>query len=148
MKLPFCRVVACLLGSILAVACAYLGAALTPPAIARWTIQINDQEEWRALLAMLGIRHLPMFLFTVLGGNVIFTWLKNTSRSVVALAVAPYICYVVGTGIAESLAAGESAWSWVTYQPSYFIWPHFIFVPAGLLAAASMVKRRHLVAAT
>lgn len=133
-----------LLGSVLAVACAYVGAALTPPAIARWTIQINDQEELKAMFAMLGIRHLPLFLLCVLCGNVIFTLLKDTSRSVVTLAVAPYIFYVVGTGILESLAAGESAWSWVTYQPSYFIWPHFIFVPAGLLAAASMVKRRHL----
>lgn len=147
MKLTFFQASSCLLlGSVLAVACAYIGAALTPPAIARWTIQINDQQELRALFAMLGIRHLPLFLLSALGGNVIFTLLKDTSRSVVTLAVAPYIFYVVGTGILESLAAGESAWSWVTYQPSYFIWPHFIFVPAGLLAAANMVKRRNLLA--
>lgn len=144
MKLTFYKVFLCLLlGSVLAVACAYIGAALTPPAIARWTIQSNDHEDLRAMLAMLGIRHLPLFLLSVLCGNVIFTLLKDTSRSMVALAVAPYIFYVVGTGILESLAAGESAWGWVTYQPSYFIWPHFVSVPAGLLAAASMVKRRN-----
>lgn len=148
MKLTFFQASSCLLlGSALAVAYAYIGAALTPPAIARWTIQINDQEELRALFAMLGIRHLPIFLLSVLGGKVIFSLLKDTSRPMVALAVAPYIFYVVGTGILESLAARESAWRGVTYQPSYFIWPHFVSVPVGLLAAAGRVKRRNRLAA-
>lgn len=148
MKLTFYKVFSCLLlGSALAFVCAYIGASLTPPAIARWTIQNNDHEDLRAMLAMLGIRHLPIFLFSVLSGNLIFTLLKDTSMPMTALAAAPYISYVVGTGTLESLAAGEPALSWITYQPSYFIWPHFVSAPAGLLAAASMVKRRNRLAA-
>jgi len=119
-----------------------MGALLTPPAIARWSIQINENEELRAALAMLGVRHLPMFLISVALGNGIFTLVKSTSWVSVATVAAPYILYVMGAGTMDSLAAGESALSWVTYEPAYFIWPHFIAVPAGLYAASRMVARR------
>jgi undecaprenyl pyrophosphate phosphatase UppP len=133
---------ALLLGTLLAIVCAYAGTLLTPPAMARWSVQMNEQEELRAELAMLGIRHLPMFLMSVAIGNWMYTVIKNTSFKVAALTAAPYILYVVGTGISESLDIGEQAFSWLTYEPAYFIWPHFIAVPAGLYAASRMVKRR------
>jgi hypothetical protein len=133
---------ALLLGTLFALVCAYVGTLLTPPAIARWSVQMNEQEDIRAELAMLGIRHLPMFLMSVAIGNWIYTVIKNTSLQVAAITAAPYILYVIGTGIFESLDIGEQAFSWVTYEPAYFIWPHFIAVPAGLYAASRMVKRR------
>jgi len=143
MTLTSRQVCTCLiLGVALALVCAGVGALLTPPAIARWSIQINDNEEFRAAFAMLGVRHLPMFLIAVALGNGIFTVVKSTSWLSVATVAAPYILYVMGAGTMDSLAAGESALSWVTYEPAYFIWPHFIAVPAGLYAASRMVARR------
>jgi hypothetical protein len=130
------------LGTLSALVCAYVGAWLTPPAIARWSAQMYEQDEIRAALAMLGVRHLPMFLLSVVIGNGIYTLVKSTSLQAIAVTAAPYILYVMGTGIAESLAAGEPAFSWLTYEPAYFIWPHFIAVPAGLYASSRMVKRR------
>jgi len=131
-----------MLGTALALVCAGTGALLTPPAIARWSIQINENEEIRAALAMLGVRHLPVFLISVALGNWIFTLLKRASWVTVATVAAPYILYVIGAGTMDSLAAGESALSWMTYEPAYFIWPHYIAVPAGLYAASRMVARR------
>lgn len=133
---------ALLLGTGVAWVCAYAGALLTPPALARWSVQVLEQEEIRAELAMLGIRHLPMFLISVALGNWIYTLVKSTSLPVIGATVAPYVLYVIGTGISESLAIGEHPFSWLTYEPAYFIWPHFIAVPAGLYAASRMVKRR------
>jgi Sec-independent protein secretion pathway component TatC len=130
------------LGIVLAIICAYVGSLLTPPAIVRWTFQIQEEENLRAAFAMLGVRHLPMFLIAVALGNPIFTWLKRSSLVAVLVVAVPYIAYVIGAGIADSLAAGESAFSWVTYDPAYFIWPHFVAVPGGLLAASRMVDRR------
>lgn len=131
-----------LMGAALALVCAVVGDWLTPPALARWTIQINDNDELRAALAMVGVRHLPIFLIAVAGGNLLFTVVKSTSVATVGLAAVPYLLYVVGTAVRDSLDAAESAFSWVTYEPGYFIWPHFIALPLGLLAAARMVKRR------
>jgi hypothetical protein len=131
-----------ILGTVLALVCAGVGALLTPPAIARWSVQINENEEIRAALAMLGVRHLPMFLIAVALGNLIFTLVKSTTWLAVAAVAAPYILYVIGAGTLDSLAAGETALSWVTYEPAYFIWPHFIAVPVGLYAASRMVERR------
>jgi hypothetical protein len=131
-----------LLGVVLALVCAGAGSLLTRPALARWTVQIMEEENFRAALALLGVRHLPLFLIAVALGNLIFTWVRSTSLSTVAAAAAPFIAYVIGAGSMDSLAAGESALSWVTYEPAYFIWPHFVAVPAGLLAASRMVARR------
>lgn len=91
---------------------------------------------------MLGVRHLPMFLISVALGNWIFTLLKSASWVTVATVAAPYILYVIGAGTVDSLAVGESALSWMTYEPAYFIWPHFIAVPAVLYAASRMVALR------
>lgn len=143
MTLTSRQVYTCLiLGVALALVCAGMGALLTPPAIARWSIQINENEELRAAFAMLGVRHLPMFLISAALGNGIFILVKSTSWVSVATVAAPYILYVMGAGTMDSLAAGESALSWVSYEPAYFIWPHFIAVPAGLYAASRMVARR------
>lgn len=131
-----------MLGAALALICAWTGALLTPPAVARWTVQINENEEFRAAFAMLGVRHLPMFLISVALGNWIFTLIKSSSLARVAIVAAPYILYVIAAGTSDSLAAGEPALSWLTYEPGYFIWPHFIAVPAGLFAASRMVGRR------
>ena len=131
-----------LMGAALALVGAVVGDWLTPPALARWTIQINDNDELRAALAMVGVRHLPIFLIAVACGNLLFTVVKSTSMATVALAALPYLLYVVGTAVSDSLDAAESAFSWVAYEPGYFIWPHFIALPLGLLAAARMVKRR------
>jgi undecaprenyl pyrophosphate phosphatase UppP len=130
------------LGVMLAVACAYVGSLLTPVAVARWTIQINDQDEARALLAMVGIRHLPLFLLAVLFGNIAFTWVRRFTLKAVVMAMLPYLGYVLFSAVADSLDAGENAWSWLAYEPAYFIWPHFVAVPVGLLAAGRMVRRR------
>jgi hypothetical protein len=42
----------------------------------------------------------------------------------------------------ESMAVGESPFSWMGYEPVYFIWPHFVAVPLGLYMASRMVRRR------
>jgi hypothetical protein len=131
-----------LLGSVLAGLCVVAGTLLTPPAIARWTIQTNEQEEWRAVLALIGVRHLPLFLLAVALGNAQFRLVGNSSVAAVGVSGLPYLVYVFVTGILESLAAGETAFSWLVYEPSYFIWPHFVAVPAGLMAAAHMVRVR------
>jgi len=131
-----------LLGSVLAGLCAVAGALLTPPAIVRWTIQINEQDEWRAVLALIGVRHLPLFLLAVAYGNAQFRLVGNSSVAAVGVSCLPYLVYVVATGILESLAAGKAALSWLAYEPFYFNWPHFVAVPAGLLAAAHMVTAR------
>ena len=135
------------LGVFLTLVCAYVGELLTPPAIARWTLQSNEHDEFRAALAMIGVRHLPLFLLSVALGNVIFRMVRRTSLRAVATVAAPYVVYVMFRGVLESLDAGESAWSWVTYEPAYFIWPHFITVPAGLFAAARMVGRQKPISA-
>jgi len=131
-----------MLGMVLALICAGAGSLLTAPALARWTAQIMEEENVRAALALLGVRHLPLFLMAVALGNVIFTWVRCTSLAAVAAAALPFIAYVIGAGTLDSLAAGEPALSWVTYEPAYFIWPHFVAVPAGLYAASRMVARR------
>jgi len=142
MLTPRQLVLAFFLGTLFALVCAYAGALLTPPAIARWSVQMHEQEEIRAALAMVGVRHLPMFLISVAMGNWMYVVIKNTSFQVIAVTAAPYILYVIGTGIFESLEIGEHALSWLTYEPVYFIWPHFIAVPAGLCASSRMVNRR------
>jgi len=131
-----------LMGAALALVCAYAGDWLTPPALARWTIQINDGDDLRAALAMVGVRHLPIFLIAVACGNLLFTAVRRTSMATVGVAAMPYLLYVLGTAVQDSLDAAEPAFSWVAYEPGYFIWPHFIALPLGLLAAARMVKRR------
>ena len=131
-----------LMGAVLSLVCAYAGDLLTPPALARWTIQINDNEDLRAAFAMVGVRHLPIFLIAIALGNLMFTAVKSTSISTVGLAALPYLIYVVGTAVHDSLDAAEPAFSWMAYEPGYFIWPHFIALPLGLLAAGRMVKRR------
>ena len=130
------------LGILLAIVCALIGPLLDPPAIARWSVQSNDQDEMRAALGLIGIRHLPMFLLAVALGNVIFRLVKSTAPWAIAVTTAPYLAYVIGRGVLDSLAAGETAFSWVTYEPAYFIWPHFVAVPLGLFAAARMVARK------
>jgi hypothetical protein len=134
--------VAFVLGIALALICAGAGSLLTAPALARWTVQIMEEENFRAALALLGVRHLPLFLIAVALGNLIFTWVRSYSWTAVAAATAPYVAYVIGAGTMDSMAAGEPALSWVTYEPGYFIWPHFVAVPAGLYAASRMVARR------
>jgi hypothetical protein len=130
------------LGALFAFVCAHVGAWLDPPAIARWSAQSYEQDELRAALAMVGIRHLPMFLLAVACGNLLYTALKNTSAQMVAATAAPYILYLLGAGARESLNMSEPAWSWLAYEPAYFVWPHFIAVPSGLYAASRMVRRR------
>ena len=44
-----------LMGAALALVCAVVGDWLTPPALARWTIQINDNDELRAALVDKGL---------------------------------------------------------------------------------------------
>ena len=130
------------IGSVLALVCASAGSWLNPYAIARWTIQDNAQDAPRAILALIGIRHLPIFLLAVALGNVLFLLIGNMSTATLVTACCPYLVYVLCTGIAEAMVAGESAWSWVSYEPAYFIWPHFVAVPLGLIAARNMVRRR------
>lgn len=132
------------LGCVLAVMCVFLGSLLNPLALARWEYQTRELDEMRAVLAMIGIRHLPIFLLCVVIGNGIFTVMKNTAWVTVLPVSTPYLVYAFLTAIQEFLAVGESAFGWIGYEPSYFIWPHFVFVPAGLLAANRMVYRRQL----
>jgi hypothetical protein len=122
--------------------CAGVGSLLTPPALMRWAVQDYDGEKFQAAFALLGVRHLPLFLIAVAFGNLLFTQVKNSSWRAVCASAAPYVSYVIATGSLDSLATGEPAFSWVRYEPSYFIWPHFVAVPAGLLAASRMVARR------
>lgn len=131
-----------LLGTVLAVACAYIGALLTPIALVRWSFQASEGDALRAMLAMVGVRHLPLFLLAVAWGNLVFALAKSTTLTAVGAAAMPYLLYVLVTAIHESLGVGEPAWSWVTYEPAYFIWPHFVAVPGGLWAASRMVARR------
>jgi hypothetical protein len=121
---------------------------LDAPAIARWTIQSYEEENLRAAFALIGVRHLPMFLLAVAAGNAVFRLLKNTSPAMVALSIAPWLLYVVVTGTMESMAVGESPFSWMAYEPAYFIWPHFVAVPLGLYMASRMVHRRRAMPAS
>jgi len=131
------------LGSLLALLCVALGSVLNPPALVRWENQTQAHDELRAFWAMIGIRHLPVFLLCIAAGNLIFTVMKNAGRFAAWLVAAPYLLYVLVTAILDSLRAGETAFSWLVYEPSYFIWPHFVFVPAGLIAASRMVRQRN-----
>jgi hypothetical protein len=133
---------ALLLGAVVAALAALLGPLLDAPAIARWTIQSYEDENLRAAFALIGVRHLPMFLLAVAAGNAVFSLLKNTSPAMVAVSIIPWLLYVVVTGTMESMAVGESPFSWMSYEPAYFIWPHFIAVPVGLYMASRMVRRR------
>jgi len=130
------------LGCVLAWMCVFLGSILNPPALARWENQTHELDEMRAFLAMIGIRHLPIFLLCVVIGNGIFSMMKNTAWFTVVAVSMPYLIYAFLTAILESLEIGEPAFSWVGYEPSYFIWPHFFFVPAGLIASYRMAHRR------
>jgi hypothetical protein len=130
------------LGCLVAALAALLGPLLDAPAIARWTVQSYEDEGLRAAFALVGVRHLPMFLLAVAAGNAVYRLLKSTSLAMVALSVVPWLVYVIATGTMESMAVGESAFSWVGYEPSYFIWPHFVAVPLGLYMSSRMVRRR------
>lgn len=132
------------LGALVAVLAALLGPLLDGPAIARWTVQSYEDENLRAAFALIGIRHLPMFLLAVAAGNAVYRLLKNTSLMMVLVSSLPWLLYVVVTGIMDSMAVGESPFSWVSYEPAYFIWPHFVAIPLGLYAASRMVRRRRL----
>lgn len=129
------------LGAALALACALAGPWLTPPAIARWNVYTVEQDEARALLGLIGIRHLPIFLLAVAAGRLIFARLRSAAAVTVGVTALPYLVYVVVHGVLDALAAGEAAFSWVGYEPAYFIWPHFVTVPLGLWAAARMAAR-------
>ncbi len=130
------------LGCLVAALAAFLGPLLDAPAIARWTVQSYDDEGLRAAFALVGVRHLPMFLLAVAAGNAVYRLLKSTSLAMVALSVIPWLVYVIVTGTMESMAVGESPFSWVGYEPSYFIWPHFVAIPLGLYMASRMVRQR------
>jgi hypothetical protein len=133
---------ALLWGVGLALACALLGPLLTPPALARYTLHLMEDDRPRALLGLIGVRHLPVFLLAFAWGLAALAWLGRTSaRTVLALAL-PYWVYAVVQGVMDSLQAGERAFEWVFYEPAYFIWPHFLTVPMGLAAAAHRLARR------
>lgn len=139
---------ALLLGALVAALAALLGPLLDAPAIARWTIQSYEEENLRAAFALIGVRHLPMFLLAVAAGNAVFRLLKNTSPAMVAVSIVPWLLYVLVTGTMESMAVGESPFSWMSYEPAYFIWPHFFAVPLGLYMASRMVHRRRAIPAS
>lgn len=139
---------ALLLGALVAALAALLGPLLDAPAIARWTIQSYEEENLRAAFALIGVRHLPMFLLAVAAGNAVFRLLKNTSPAMVAVSIVPWLLYVLVTGSMESMAVGESPFSWMSYEPAYFIWPHFVAVPLGLYMASRMVHRRRAIPAS
>jgi hypothetical protein len=130
------------LGALVAALAALLGPLLDGPAIARWTVQSYEEENLRAAFALVGIRHLPMFLLAVAAGNAVYRLLKSTSPAMVAVSALPWLLYVVVTGTMESMAVDESPFSWMSYEPAYFIWPHFVAIPLGLYAASRMVRRR------
>lgn len=129
------------LGALLALACALAGPWLTPPALARWQVYTVEQDPARALLGLIGIRHLPLFLLAAAAGRLIFARLRSAAAGTVAVTALPYLVYVVAHGVLDALAAGEAAFSWVGYEPAYFIWPHFVTVPLGLWAGARMAAR-------
>lgn len=130
------------LGALVAVLAALLGPLLDGPAVARWSVQSYEDENLRAAFALIAIRHLPMFLLAIAAGNGVFRLLKNTSLTLVAISSLPWLLYVAVTGTLDSMAVGESPFSWVSYEPAYFIWPHFVAIPLGLYAASRMVRRR------
>lgn len=139
-----CRrpITALVLGALLASLAAWVGPLLDAPAIARWTVQTHEENHFRAAYALVAIRHLPVFLLAVAAGNGIFRVLRNPSPGLLTACALPWLLYVVVTGVVESVAVGDGPFSWVIYEPAYFIWPHFIAVPAGLYASSRMVKRR------
>jgi len=139
-----CRrpITALVLGTLLASLAAWAGPLLDPPALARWTVQTHEENDLRAAYALIAIRHLPMFLLAVAAGRLIFLVLEQPSVRMVAAIALPWLLYVVVTGVLESLAIGEEPFEWMVYQPAYFIWPHFIAIPAGLYTASRMVNRR------
>lgn len=132
------------LGALVALLAALLGPLLDGPAVARWTVQSYEEENLRAAFALIAIRHLPMFLLAVAAGHGVFRLLKSTSLALVAFSSVPWWLYVVVTGTLESVAVGESPFSWMSYEPAYFIWPHFVAIPGGLYAASRMVRRRRI----
>lgn len=137
------------LGIGFALILALIGPLLNPPALVRWDVQIMEQDELRAVLGLIGIRHLPIFLLALVLGHGIFQLLRSTGADVVIAAVLPYLLYLVAHGVYDSLSTGEPPFSWVSYEPAIFIWPHFIAAPLGLVAAAIRVARlRRLKAAT
>ncbi|MES2242035.1 MAG: hypothetical protein V4639_04100 [Pseudomonadota bacterium] len=135
-------IAALILGALLASLAAWVGPLLDPPALARWTVQTHEENDFRAAYAFMAIRHLPMFLLAVAAGRLIFQVLEKPSVRLVAASALPWLLYVVVTGVMESVAIGEKPFEWVVYQPAYFIWPHFVAIPAGLCAASRMVNRR------
>ena len=135
------------LGALVAALAALLGPLLDGPAVARWTVQSYEEENLRAAFALVGIRHLPMFLLAVAAGNAVFRLLKSTSPAMVAVSALPWLLYVVVTGTMESMAVDESPFSCMSYEPDYFIWPHFVAIPLGLYAASRMVRRRRAMSA-
>jgi undecaprenyl pyrophosphate phosphatase UppP len=130
-----------LLGCILAAVCVYAGSLLNPPALARWETQSREQAEFRAFWAMIGVRHLPIFLLSLVFGLCVFRMVACSSIAAGTL-IAPYLLYAFAAAISESVESGESALSWIWYQPGYFIWPHFAFMPAGVIASYRMVQHR------
>ena len=131
-----------LIGAALALVGAVVGDWLTPPALARWTIQIKDNDERVVGVGVGGVPAITVFLVGVVCVRLLFAVVKSTSLAHVALAALHDLLCVVGTAVCNSLGAEGSAFSWVAYEPGYFIWPHFIALPLGLLEAARMVKRR------
>lgn len=129
------------LGVVLALVLALLGPLLNPPALVRWDVQMMEQDELRAVLGLIGIRHLPIFLLALVLGHGIFRLLRSTRADTVIAVVLPYLLYLVAHGIYDSIASGESPFSWVSYEPAVFIWPHFVAAPLGLVAAAIRVAR-------
>ncbi len=75
-------------------------------------------------------------------GNAVFRLLKNTSPTMVTMSIIPWLLYVLVTGTMESMAVGESPFSWMSYEPAYFIWPHFVAIPLGLYMTSSMARHR------
>ena len=128
------------LGALLATLAAWVGPLLDTPALARWTVQTHEENYFRAAYALVAIRHLPMFLLAVAAGHLIFRVLKKPSAAIVAASALPWLLYVGVTGVMQSVALGEDPFSWVVYEPAYFIWPHFIAVPAGIYAAGRLAK--------
>lgn len=113
-----------------------------PHAMERWEIQSRAQDEGRAFLALVGVRHLPMLLLVIAIGNWGFTASGVTSPKALGVVVLPDLLYVSSAAVADAHATTESLWDSLNYESAYFIWPHFVAVSAGLLAARSMVLRR------
>ncbi len=87
---------------------------------------------------------LSLLLLSIAIGHAIFRFVRSGSLLAVAIVAAPYLAYVTTRAVLDSLAAAEPAFAWVSYQPAYFIWPHFVAVPVGLSAGARKraVRRR------